>query len=324
MTKRITTKLITLPIALLATIGLYGCSKELSDEQINTLYQSVLAPVTEPLNVYHLGHSLVGKDMPVMLAQLAGEKHKFNSQLGWGATLQSHWDPKIPINGFENSNKHAEYRDPMVAIESQEYDAFIMTEMVEIEDAIKYFNSSEYLAKFATKISNDSPKTTIYLYESWHRVTDPAGWLNRLDNDLKQYWEDEILLKALAKINRDKNITIYMIPVGQVMSAFFKEVERLGGIGNIKQPEDIFKRQDEDGSLDSIHVNDIGNYLVALVHYSVLYRQSPEGLPYRLIKANGEGALAPSQETALLMQKITWDVVKAYPKTGLAYGVFSP
>ncbi|MGK0371595.1 MAG: hypothetical protein ACJAW1_001838, partial [Glaciecola sp.] len=247
MTKRITTKLITLPIALLTAIGLYGCSKKFSDEEINTLYNAVLAPVTKPLNVYHLGHSLVGEDMPMMLAQLAGEKHQFSSQLGWGATLQSHWDPNIPINGFESSNKHAEYRDPMVAIESQEYDAFIMTEMVEIEDAIKYFNSSEYLAKFATKISNDSPKTTIYLYESWHRVTDPAGWLHRLDNDLKQYWEDEILLKALAKINRDKNITIYMIPVGQVMSAFFKEVERLGGIGNIKQPEDIFKRQDEDG-----------------------------------------------------------------------------
>ena len=321
MTKRISTKLINLATALLTAIGLYGCSENLSDEEINTLYQSVLTPVTQPLNIYHLGHSLVGKDMPVMLAQLAGEKHQFSSQLGWGATLQSHWDPKIPINGFESMNKHAEYRDPMDAIESQEYDAFVMTEMVEIKDAIKYFKSSEYLAKFAAKVNNDSPKTFIYFYESWPKVTDPAGWINRLDNDLKKYWEDGILLKALAKINSDKNnkITIYMIPVGQVMSAFFKEVERLGGIGNIKQPEDIFSRKKEDGSVDPIHVNDIGNYLVALVHYSVLYRQSPEGLSYQLKKADGKDALAPAEETALLMQKITWDVVKAYPKTGVAY-----
>lgn len=321
MIKRIIIKLIALPIALLTLAGLYGCSKKLSDEEINALYQPVLTPVTQPLNVYHLGHSLVGKDMPVMLAQLAGEKHQFSSQLGWGATLQSHWDPEIQINGFDSENKHAEYRDPMDAIESQQYDAFVMTEMVEIESAIKYFNSSEYLAKFAAKINNDSPETIIYFYESWHEVTDPAGWINRLDNDLKKYWEDGILLKALAEVNSDNknnNITIYMIPAGQVMSAFFKEVERLGGIGNIKQPEDIFGRK-EDGSLDPIHLNDIGNYLVALVHYSVLYRQSPEGLPYELKKADGKNALAPSEKTALLMQKITWDVVKGYPKAGITY-----
>lgn len=321
MNNEIAIKSITLLLTLLITIGLYGCSKKLSEEEVNTLYQSVLMPVTQPLNVYHLGHSLVGTDMPVMLAQLAGEKHQFSSQLGWGATLQSHWEPAIPINGFESSNKHAEHRGPIEAIESQEYDAFIMTEMVEIKDAIKYHNSADYLGKFAAKINSDSPKTTIYFYESWHQVTDPAGWVNRLDNDLKKYWENEILLKALASINSDKNnkITIYMIPVGQVMSAFFKEVERLEGIGNIEQPDDIFNRDEKDGSLDPIHLNDIGNYLVALVHYSVLYRQNPQGLPYLLKKANGEDAVPPSEEIAQLMQKITWDVVKAYAKTGLAY-----
>jgi hypothetical protein len=324
--RRITIKLSLLLAIIFATAGLLACSKKLSYEEINTLYESPLSPVTEPLKVYHLGHSLVGKDMPVMLAQLAGQKHQFSSQLGWGAALKSHWDPKVPINGFETSNEHAEYRDPMDAIESQEYDAFVMTEMVEIKHAIEYFNSPDYLAKFAKKINKDSPKTTIYLYESWHHVTDPAGWIKRLDNDLKEYWEEGILLKALADINSDRNnpIIIYMIPVGQVMSAFFKEVERLGGIGNIKQPEDIFKRKIEDGSLDPIHLNDIGNYLVALVHYSVLYRQSPEGLPSQLKRADGEDALAPLEETALLMQKITWDVVTAYPKSGLGYGVFRP
>jgi hypothetical protein len=319
MSKKLKKKLINLILGLFAATGLYGCNKKLSDEEINMLYQSALMPVTQPLKVYHLGHSLVGKDMPVMLAQLAGEQHQFSSQLGWGATLQSHWDPKIPINGFESENKHAQYRDPMDAIESQQYDAFVMTEMVEIKSAIRHFKSSEYLAKFAAKINKDSPNTAIYFYESWHEVTDPAGWINRLDNDLKKHWEDEILLTALAKINNDKNnkITIYMIPVGQVMSAFFKEVERLGGVGNIKQPEDIFGQNIENGNLDPIHVNDIGNYLVALVHYSVLYRQSPVGLPYELKKADGTSALAPSEDTALLMQKIAWEVVTAYRKSGV-------
>lgn len=316
----IKSKIFTLPVTLLtalglSTLGISACSKKLSTEAINQLYQAVLPPVTSPLKVYHLGHSLVGKDMPSMLTQLAGEGHEYHSQLGWGATLQSHWEPSIPINGFKEENQHQQYRDPFEAIDSGEYDAFVMTEMVEIDAAIKYFKSSEYVAKFAGKVNQASPKTTIYFYETWHEVTVPDGWINRLDADLEKYWEGKIVHEALAKL--DGEVSIYMIPVGQVFSAFFKEVERLGGIGNIQSPEDIFARNSGDGSLDPIHINDMGNYLVALVHYATLYRKSPEGLPYQLKKADGTDATPPSPEAAALMQKITWEVVKGYPKTGV-------
>ncbi len=316
MYKRIISKIITLPVTLLtALVGLTGCEKKLSTDEINKLYSDKLTPVTSPIKVYHLGHSLVGKDMPAMLKQLAGQGHEFNSQLGWGATLQAHWDPKIPINGFDSENRHAEYREPHEAIESQEYDAFVMTEMVEIKDAIKYFDSPKYFTNFVEKVNNNSPRTRIYLYESWHEVTDPNGWINRLDSDLSDYWEDKILHKALAKL--DGQVTAYVIPAGQVLATFFKEVERLGGVEGIQSPEDIFARKEADGSLDPIHINDLGNYLIALVHYAVLYGKSPEGLPYQLKKADGSDATAPSVEAAALMQRTTWDVVKRYPKTGV-------
>lgn len=308
-------KILTLPFTILAAIGLGACTKKLSTEEINQLYETPLPPVTSPLTIYHLGHSLVGKDMPAMLSQLAGEGHSYHSQLGWGATLQSHWEPDIEIGGFESENKHPQFKGPFEAIESGEHDAFVMTEMVEIESAIKYFNSSEYLAKFAEKVKEFNPQTNIYLYETWHEVTDPAGWINRLDRDLEKYWEKEILHKALGKL--DGQVSIYMIPGGQVFSAFFKEVERLGGVGNVNKPEDIFARKEEDGSLDPIHINDIGNYLIALVHYATLYRKSPEGLPYQLKKTDGNDAIAPTAEAAALMQRITWEVVKSYPKTGV-------
>ncbi|MFT6386757.1 MAG: hypothetical protein ACJAUP_000125, partial [Cellvibrionaceae bacterium] len=213
MIKSIASKILTLPITLLAALGVGSCTKKLSTEEINQLYHPPLSPVTSPLTVYHLGHSLVGKDMPYMLAQLAGEEHQYHSQLGWGSTLQSHWESDIPISGFEAENKHQQYRDPFEAIDSGEYDAFVMTEMIEIDAAIKYFKSSEYLAKFAEKISQASPKTSIYFYESWHEVTDPFGWINRLDRDIGLYWEDKILHKALARL--DGQVSIYMIPAGQ-------------------------------------------------------------------------------------------------------------
>lgn len=314
MIKRIFSRTIAFLVALLATLGLPGCGKKLSTEEIDQLYRTSLPVEAHPLTVYHLGHSLVGKDMPYMLAQLAGEEHRYHSQLGWGATLQSHWEPNIPVSGFESENQHDQYRDPFEAIDSTEYNAFIVTEMVEIEAAIKSFKSSEYLAKFAKKIHTASPNTVMYLYETWHEVTDPKGWINRLDHDLNVFWEEQILYRALAEL--DGQIPIYVIPAGQVLSAFFKEVKRVGGVGNIQSPNDIFSQKD-DGSLDPIHINDLGNYLVALVHYATIYRQSPEGLPYQLNKADGTAAFAPTPETAALMQKITWDIVSHYPKTGI-------
>lgn len=302
-------------LSFLALFGNLGCSKQLSDEKIDRLYNDKLPSENHALRVYHLGHSLVGHDMPYMLKQLAGEKHQYHSQLGWGATLRSHWDPNVPINGFDRENDHDYYRDVFEAIESREYDAFVLTEMVEIKAAIKYHNSSKYFTNFAKKISTESPKSKIYLYETWHKVTDPEGWINRLDNDLKEYWEKQILHKALAEL--DGKTPIYLIPVGQVFSAFFKELKRTNGVMGINQPEDIFKRK-EDGSLDPIHINDLGNYFVAIVHYAIIYRRNPQGLPRQLKLVDGSDAIAPSAEAAELMQRVTWEVVTHMNKTGVA------
>ena len=52
-----------------------------------------------PMRVFQLGHSLVGRDMPAMLQQLAGPGHLYDSQLGWGATPKAHWGD-APIPGF--------------------------------------------------------------------------------------------------------------------------------------------------------------------------------------------------------------------------------
>ncbi|MFT6791155.1 MAG: hypothetical protein ACJA04_000355 [Cellvibrionaceae bacterium] len=315
---KLVNKTLGFSVSCLTVLGLSGCSKKLDHKEISQLYAEKLEPENGTLKVYHLGHSLVGQNMPYMLEQLAdnrqGKGHKYHSQLGWGATLKSHWDPEVPINGFESENNHNYYRDAFKAIESQEYDAFVLTEMVEIKDAIKYFDADNNLTNFARKISTESPKSRIYFYESWHQVTDPEGWINRLDNDLEKYWERQILHKALA--NLDGEVTIYLIPVGQVFSAFFKEIERTGGVEGIRRPEDIFDRK-EDGTLDVIHINDLGAYFVALVHYAVLYRKDPSGLSYRLKRVDGSEATTPSAEAAELMQRITWEVVSRMEKTGI-------
>jgi hypothetical protein len=316
MLKNIIKKPLAASAALLLYLGLItGCSKsKIEESALKNLYSKPLARADKKLEVYHLGHSLVGRTMPSMLQQLAGSGHNFRSQLGWGTSLKEHWEPKLVINGFEEENDHENYLNVFEAIRGAQFDAFVLTEMVEIKDAIKYHDSAHYLQKFVEEIVKYNPDARVYLYESWHEVTNKEGWIPRLDRDFNKYWLSKIVDRA--HIRMANNNTIYLIPVGQVMSAFFKEVDRLGGIEGISKPEDIFRRN-SDGGLDAIHVNDIGNYLVALVHYSVLYQTSPEGLPYQLKNETGDKAVAPSKEAALLMQEITWRVVSENYRTGL-------
>ncbi len=272
-----------------------------------------LTPPVAPLNVFHLGHSLVGHDMPAMLAQLAGAGHDYASQLGWGASMRDHWEPAVAINGFEAMNGHGRYRDATRAIGSGDFDAVILTEMVEISDAIRYHASADYLSRWADLAHAANPATRIYLYETWHWLDDPEGWLTRLDTDLEQAWEADILAPAI-RANPDR--PIHLIPAGQVLARFVRAVQAAGGVDAIVGPADLFGT-DPAGKPDPIHMGDLGNYLVALTHYAVLYHRSPLGLPHALTRADGTPATGPGAEAARLMQDTVWNVVTALPRTGV-------
>ncbi|MCE8534417.1 hypothetical protein KBY24_13580 [Ruegeria pomeroyi] len=280
---------------------------------VDAAYARPLPPPVGAMTVFHLGHSLVGQDMPAMLQQLSPIGHDYASQLGWGTTLKAHWEPDEGINGFEQMNDHPRYRAADSALRSGDYDAVILTEMVELTDAIKYFESDRYFSKWAELAREARPDTRVFLYETWHWLDDPDGWLNRLDRDLVALWENEILLRDMA---RNPDNPAHVIPVGQVLSRFVRAVEARGGVPGIEGPEALFHTDDQ-GRLDPIHMGDLGNYLIALTHYAVLYQASPVGLPHQLNRADGSPALAPSPEAARLMQEIVWQTVTSYPKTGV-------
>lgn len=312
-------KIASLPLLIvLSACGLATrCSvpDPLETAALEALYAEPLSPPAEMLRVYHLGHSLVGEEIPAMVQQLAGAGHSYESQLGWGASLQAHWEPDVEINGFESMNSHPRHRDAHTAVASGDYDAVVLTEMVEIKAAIEYFDSWKYLRQWAATAWQARPETRVYLYETWHEITDPEGWLTRLDRDLGQYWETEILARAL----NDETLAqpIYVIPAGQVFAAFVRALEARGGVDGLTGKEDLFGLR-KDGTQDPIHLSDIGTYLVALTHYAVLYHRDPRGLPRALMKADGSPAVAPGPAAALLMQETVWDVVTRYSKTGVA------
>jgi hypothetical protein len=267
-----------------------------------------------PLKVFHLGHSLVNRDMPAMLAQLAPAGHSYHSQLGWGTTLKAHWGDDV-INGFDSENAHPLFRPAREAVKSGDYDAVVLTEMVEIRDALRYHDSPKYLARWAGEALATKPDVRLYLYETWHRLDDREGWLERLDRDLDRYWLSRLLGPGLADLSSSAHI--HVIPAGQVLAAFVRAVEARGGVGNVRDRTDLFA-QDPSGTIDPIHLNDLGNYLVALVHCAVLYHLDPTGLPVALSRGDGAPATPPSPEAALLMQEITGSVVRSSKLSGTA------
>jgi len=301
-------------VALVVGVGVWALRTAApSAEQVAAAYAAPLPSPEGALRVYHLGHSLVSRDMPSMLAQLAEQGHGYESQLGWGTSLREHWEPDAAINGFDAENDHPRYRDAHEAIGSGEYDAVILTEMVEIKDAVKYHDSTSYFGKWADLARSANPQPRVYLYETWHSLDVDGGWLMRLDGDLETYWQGAMLYPDLGK---NPGAPAYLIPAGQVMAHFVRSVESMGGLGPVQSRDDLFQRKD-DGSLDPIHVNDLGAYLVALTHYAVLYGRAPVGLPHELMRADGSAAADPGAALALLMQQSVWEVVTSLPQTGV-------
>lgn len=300
-------KLSTALVLFLSFLGLPRCTPTpLQDTQIQDVYATPLIPPQKPVSVFHIGHSLVSRDMPAMLAQMAGPGHSYESQLGWGTSLLQHWEPNEAIKGADVENDHPRYRDARDAVQSGAYDVLVLTEAVEIRDSIKYNKSWDYLARWTKAARKANPDIRVYLYESWHGTDTAEGWLTRLDRDLSMHWEGEILDVAMAV---DGVGPIYVIPAGQVFARFIREVEARGGIDGINAVEDLFS--------DRIHPNDVGAYLVALTHYAVIYGKSPEGLPHALKLHTGAPAQAPSAEAAAVMQRIVWEVVTSYARTGV-------
>lgn len=296
--------------ALAAAGGLWWAFRRrpsLSTEEFAALYREPLAPPAGPVATYHLGHSLVGRDMPAMLAAWA--RHGHASQLGWGTPLKGHRTGEIA--GFDTENDHDAFRPVDEALASGDYDVVVLTEMVEIRDAIRWHDSARELAGWAREARAGNPEVRVYLYETWHPLDDPEGWLQRLDADLARHWEGEILRPALAE---DGVGTINVIPAGQVMAAAVRAMEG-GEVPGMTDRSQLFGLTPE-GAPDMIHLGDWGNWLVAMAHFAVIYQRLPEDAP--VLHADGSPAtpLPPGAEEVL--RQVVWRVVSGYPPTGLA------
>jgi hypothetical protein len=94
-----------------------------------------------------------------------------------------------------------------------------------------------------------------------------------------------------------------VIPGPKIMAAVLDAIAA-GTAPGLTTIQDLFE--------DTIHPNAKGAYLIALAHYAVIYGRDPRALP----NLRGEPGW-PTAEQADWMKALVWDVLRAYPDSGL-------
>lgn len=250
-------------------------------------------PARNAATVFFIGHSLINFDMPAMLddlAESAGVRHEYAAQIGNGAPLQFHWEHADMADGL----------DAQTELPTGRYDVLVMTEGIPLPEHLEFSHTLEYAGRFYDLAMQGNPATQVYLYETWYDVTDPA-WRENIDAQ-RPLWEG--IIEELDA--RGDGPDVLLVPGGAALGRLVDRIEA-GGVPGLTSRHDLF--------VDEVHLNDAGNYFIALVHFATIYQRSPVGLTRETTSAFGRPFDAPSAEVALIMQEIAWEVVSTEPLT---------
>lgn len=187
-----------------------------------------------------------------------------------------------------------------------EFDVVVLTERVALSNTVPYHHSAEYALRFAQLAWAAGAEAL--LYASWVGLdTGPAhagqgsdpdaglDWRHRLDRE-HAAWEE---IRAHVNANRPAGAPpMRLIPAIVVMAALHDAVA--AGQAPIADMRALF--------IDDIHPAPLGAWLVALVHFAVIYRRNPAGL------TRPEG-VAPA--VAAWIEDLVWRVVTSNPGSGV-------
>jgi hypothetical protein len=152
----------------------------------------------------------------------------------------------------------------------------------------------------------------MWLYVQWPGKTFDDRWSQARGEDLAarkltpaKTWEQgvanhvaytELVRERMQQGNPGKPIRI--VPGGPALARLKGEIEA----GRVPGITDFFATQFS----DDLHLSATGRYLIALVHYACIYKETPEGKVGPLTSG-----LTPMQ--ARIFQRIAWDTVTNYP-----------
>ncbi len=262
---------------------------------------------------FYVGHSL-SDQIPDMVQSLSDDHPDVDFQWAYqsipGAPLRWQWDRKAAQDYTQNPPQYYAFYDPVGGLPVGDFDVLILTEAVPRYAAI-IDETYAYTDSFYNYALAHNPDIRIYLYEDWHCLLSDTvtgcdydvssnPWRQRLDDDLPM-WEQVV---DTLNTKYPENTPVCLIPAAQGLAMLYDSIYA-GAVPDLQQIEDIFS--------DDIHLNDVGKYYVACIHFAMVHEISPVGLTPQTQVWWGGDFDPPSPQLALKFQELAWEIVNTYP-----------
>lgn len=305
----------------------------LSVLSVNLNAQSLPPKQAYPLNVkqLHCGHSLTDPLFSPWPGQYVELVASLNNQQGWqaygslvgsatlpGAWIRFHWDTTITWCG---QNPPPCYEPNMRPIDDIHlWDLLVITENYEGPLVLNAHNSRENLLNFVNnswQYGRSGQGAATLLWTNWGGLDDSpyflsghginpdttgaaTGWRLQLDT-LEKGWH---AMQDYANANRPSGCPpVYIIPGNRMMAQLYDDIQN-NLVPTITHINQIFT--------DGVHLNDLGAYLVTMIHYACIFNANPVGLSHQL-----HPNVTVPQSFATYAQNMIWNLVTNYPRSGI-------
>jgi hypothetical protein len=197
------------------------------------------------------------------------------------------------------------------------YDVLVLTERVPVRSALQYHHTKELTLKWfdlAWTNGNDGRGAETVLYASWIDIRSGPG--NTDDYDMpeerqipfRQRLDLEMVdWQSIADyVNKNRvagSPPMRVIPGPKIMAAVYDAIAA-GTAPGLSAISELFE--------DNIHPNGKGAYLIAVAHFAVIYGRDPRVIPNLRGKPGW-----PTPEQQEWMKALVWDMLRAYPGSGL-------
>lgn len=260
------------------------------------------------LRVIMSGHSLTDPipDPLFAMVQAAG------GGASKGMKIDADTVPGSPIeHRWENRGRTPDSREDIA-----NYDVLVLTERVALRQTMDFHHTKDLTLKWFdlawTKGNGGRGAETVF-YASWIPVSSgPDSKEDHYSDEIFIPFRERLMLEMgswqeiVDHVNRNRisgSPPMRAIPGPMIMAAVYDAIA-VGTAPGLSSMPDLFS--------DDIHVNDLGAFLISLAHFAVIYGRDPRSIP----DLRGERDW-PRGAQADWMKQLVWDVVRAYPDSGL-------